>query len=86
MRLGGTSPIHINVRLLCATNADIHAMVDRSEFRQDLLYRINTIELHIPPLRERGKDIELLAGHFCIASPRNIRKTSEAFPHPLYEN
>ncbi|WP_238869425.1 MULTISPECIES: sigma-54-dependent transcriptional regulator [unclassified Proteiniphilum] len=74
MRLGGTSPIHINVRLLCATNADIHAMVDRSEFRQDLLYRINTIELHIPPLRERGKDIELLAGHFLHRFAKKYKK------------
>lgn len=74
MRLGGTSPIHINVRLLCATNVDIHEMVARSYFRQDLLYRINTIELHIPPLRERGKDIELLAGHFLHRFAKKYKK------------
>lgn len=73
-RLGSTMPIHINVRLLCATNADIHTMVERSEFRQDLLYRINTIELHIPPLRERGKDIELLANHFLHRFAQKYKK------------
>lgn len=74
MRLGGTAPIHINVRLLCATNADIHEMVACGGFRQDLLYRINTIELHIPPLRERGKDIELLARHFLHRFAKKYKK------------
>jgi DNA-binding NtrC family response regulator len=74
VRLGNTTPIHINVRLLCATNADIHAMVERGDFRQDLLYRINTIELHIPPLRERGKDIELLAHHFLNRFAKKYKK------------
>ncbi len=74
MRLGGTTSIHINVRLLCATNADIHEMVATGEFRQDLLYRINTIELHIPPLRERGGDIELLANHFLERFTKKYKK------------
>ncbi|MGI6046445.1 MAG: sigma-54-dependent transcriptional regulator [Petrimonas sp.] len=73
-RLGGTTPIHINVRLLCATNADIHDMVANGEFRQDLLYRINTIELHIPPLRERDGDIELLANHFLERFAKKYKK------------
>ncbi len=73
-RLGGTASIHINVRLLCATNADIYEMVARGEFRQDLLYRINTIELHIPPLRERGKDVELLANHFLHRFAKKYKK------------
>ena len=74
MRLGGTAPIQINVRLLCATNADIHEMVARRCFRQDLLYRINTIELHVPPLRERGKDVELLAHHFLHRFAKKYKK------------
>lgn len=74
VRLGSTTPVHINVQLLCATNADIHAMVERGDFRQDLLYRINTIELHIPPLRERGKDIELLAHHFLNRFAKKYKK------------
>ena len=63
-RLGGTSPIEIDVRVICATNADLPAMVENGTFREDLFYRINTIELNIPPLRERGNDIILLAEHF----------------------
>ena len=63
-RLGATRSIPINVRLICATNANIRQMVEEGTFRQDLLYRINTIEIHIPPLRERGEDVLLLADHF----------------------
>ena len=63
-RLGATQSVPINVRLICATNADIFQMVEDGNFRQDLLYRINTIEIHIPSLRERGNDIILLAEHF----------------------
>ena len=63
-RLGGTSPIEIDVRVICATNADLPAMVADSTFREDLFYRINTIEINIPPLRERGNDIILLAEYF----------------------
>ena len=63
-RLGATSTIPIDVRLICATNANIRQMVDEGSFRQDLLYRINTIEIRIPPLRERGEDVLLLADYF----------------------
>ena len=65
-RLGSTQSVPIDVRLICATNADIRAMVDEGNFRQDLLYRINTIEIHIPPLRERDcqEDIMPLAEFF----------------------
>ena len=54
----------IDVRLVCATNANLPQMVNEGEFRQDLLFRINTIEIHLPPLRERKEDIVLLAKHF----------------------
>ena len=73
-RLGGTLATSIDVRLLCATNADIHAEVAEGRFRQDLLYRINTIEITIPPLRERGEDIILLAEHFLKAYARKYNK------------
>lgn len=63
-RLGSTKSIPIDIRLICATNADIHRMADDGVFRQDLLYRINTVEIRIPPLRERGEDVLLLADHF----------------------
>lgn len=63
-RLGSTKNISIDVRFISATNADIYQAVEDGEFRQDLLYRINTVEIHIPPLRDRGNDIILLAEHF----------------------
>ena len=63
-RIGSTQVTPIDVRLLCATNADIRGEVADGRFREDLLYRINTIEITIPPLRERGEDIILLAEHF----------------------
>lgn len=74
IRLGATKSIPINVRLICATNADIHEMVALGNFRQDLLYRINTIELHIPPLRERENDVLLLADHFLEKYARKYKK------------
>lgn len=73
-RLGSTRTIPIDVRLISATNMDIHRMVDEGSFRQDLLYRINTIELHIPPLRQRGQDIQLLADHFLSRYARKYKK------------
>ena len=73
-RLGSTQTVPIDVRLICATNADIRQMVEDGNFRQDLLYRINTIEIHIPPLRERGNDIILLAEHFLNHYARKYKK------------
>ncbi|MEO4765109.1 sigma-54 dependent transcriptional regulator, partial [Bacteroides uniformis] len=73
-RLGSTQATPIDVRLICATNADIRRLVDEGDFRQDLLYRINTIELHIPPLRERGNDILLLAEYFLQRYARKYQK------------
>lgn len=73
-RLGSTQTVSIDVRLICATNSDIRQMVDEGSFRQDLLYRINTIEIHIPPLRERGNDILLLAEYFLARYARKYKK------------
>ena len=63
-RLGGTREIQGDVRLLCATHADIPQAIADEKFRQDLYYRINTVQIVLPPLRERREDIPLLAGHF----------------------
>lgn len=62
--VGSNHAKDIDVRLICATNANLPHMVNESEFRQDLLFRINTIEIHLPPLRERKEDIAVLAQHF----------------------
>ena len=73
-RLGSTKVIPIDVRIISATNADINELVEQGKFRQDLLYRINTIEIHIPPLRERGEDIILLAEHFLKVYAHKYKK------------
>lgn len=65
IRLGTNEPIPIDVRLLCATNVPLPELANESRFRKDLIYRINTVEITIPPLRKRGKDILLLANHFA---------------------
>jgi len=63
-RIGSNKTTKIDIRLICATNVTLGEMVAKQEFRQDLLYRINTIEIKLPPLRERAEDIPLLAEHF----------------------
>lgn len=63
-RVGGTKERNIDVRIISATNADLQSMVSEGTFRQDLLYRVNTIEIEIPPLRDRGEDVILLAEYF----------------------
>ena len=59
-RLGGTEPIPINARIVCATNKDLEALVREGKFREDLFFRLNVVRIHIPPLRERKDDIPLL--------------------------
>lgn len=78
-RLGSTKITPIDIRLICATNSPIHQLVEEGRFRQDLLYRINTIEIHIPPLRERGEDILLLAEHFMQIFARKYKKSPKGF-------
>lgn len=81
-RVGANKEVSINIRLICATNLPLYEMVKENKFRQDLLYRINTIEIEIPPLRERPEDIPLLAHYFLkIYNTRygkNISKISDA--------
>jgi len=64
VRIGSNHPIPVNVRLISATNMPLYEMADSFEFRQDLLYRINTVEIILPPLRERREDIPLLADYY----------------------
>ncbi len=63
-RVGSNKEVEIDIRLLCATNLPLYDMVKENKFRQDLLYRINTIEIELPPLRDRFEDVPLLANHF----------------------
>lgn len=62
--VGANAPVSIDVRLVCATNRPLQEMVQQGSFREDLLYRINTLEIHLPPLRERPEDIPPLLQHF----------------------
>ncbi len=73
-RIGTNKEIPIDIRLVCATNMDIHEMVQDNTFRQDLLYRINTVEIHLPPLRDRLEDIPLLSEHFIKLYAKKYRK------------
>ncbi len=73
-RVGSNKPTSVDVRLVCATNNDVHQLVTAGQFRQDLLYRINTVEIHLPPLRERGEDIPLLAKHFLSIYAKKYKK------------
>lgn len=73
-RIGANQPIAIDIRLICATNMPIYEMVEDSTFRQDLLYRINTVEIHLPPLRDREEDVDLLAEHFIQTYCNKYRK------------
>ena len=75
VRVGSNTPIPVDIRLVCATNRDLSRMVTRGEFREDLLYRINTIHLEIPPLRERPEDILPLAEQF-------IRRFAKKYQRP----
>ena len=63
-RVGSSRTLHVDVRVLAATNADITEEIEAGRFREDLLYRLNTVEIRLPPLRDRGDDVLLLAGHF----------------------
>ncbi|HUC82802.1 MAG TPA: sigma-54 dependent transcriptional regulator [Flavisolibacter sp.] len=65
IRLGTNEPKPIDIRLICATNIPINELANESRFRKDLIYRINTVEIVVPPLRKRGNDILLLAKHFA---------------------
>ena len=73
-RLGSNRACPIDVRLICATNRPIHEMVAEQRFRQDLLYRINTVEIQLPPLRERSEDITLLIDHFLTVYAKKYGK------------
>jgi DNA-binding NtrC family response regulator len=74
-RVGGTRPIHVDVRFVAATNKDVRGAITAGRFREDLYYRLNVMEIDIPPLRERREDIEPLARHFLEKHlPKSTKK------------
>ncbi len=76
--VGSNTPVPVDIRLLSASNTPLHALVARGAFRQDLMYRLNTVEITLPPLRERGDDVQLLAQHFAqVYAARNRQPVPE---------
>ncbi len=95
VRVGSNTPVPVNIRLICATNRNLQDMVQRNEFREDLLYRINTIHLEIPPLRQRPEDIvplaEMFITRFCKRYDKPLVSLTESAQaklkqHPWYGN
>ncbi len=82
VRVGGSTPIHTEVRILAATNQDLAKMVREKKFREDLFFRLNVVSIELPPLRERGEDVILLAefflGSFCRNMGRQVPTLSAA--------
>ncbi len=81
-RTGSNKPIPIDIRLICATNKNIDDMVARNQFRQDLLYRINTVEITLPPLRERIEDIPEIASHYLSIFSHKYQKDNMEITAP----
>jgi two-component system response regulator HydG len=79
--LGSNAPLPVDIRLISATNAPLYELAARNQFRQDLIYRLNTVEITLPPLRARGDDVLLLARHFAgIYAARNHKPTPDFEP------
>jgi DNA-binding NtrC family response regulator len=83
--VGSSRTRRVDVRLVSATNADLHAEVAAGRFRQDLLFRLNTVEIHLPPLRERPEDIEPLARRFLGQHKARYRKPLDGFADDALE-
>jgi formate hydrogenlyase transcriptional activator len=79
-RLGGTATRRVNVRVIAATNHSLSAMVEQSKFRSDLFYRLNVFPISVPPLRERGEDIPLLARYFTSKYARRLNRELQRIP------
>jgi DNA-binding NtrC family response regulator len=78
-RVGGTEELRVNVRLVAATNRDIVQAIAAGEFREDLFHRLNVVQFHLPPLRERGDDIRLLAEHYLKIFRATLTKNISGF-------
>ena len=78
-RVGSSKTRRVDVRIIAATNADVRAEVAAGRFREDLFFRLNTVEIHLPPLRERREDLPLLAAHFLAQSAARYRRSVAGF-------
>jgi DNA-binding NtrC family response regulator len=78
-RLGGLKELTVDARVICATNKNLREMIDAREFKDDLYYRLNVVEISLPALRERGEDILLIAEHFLAETCAKIKKSLSGF-------
>ncbi len=84
-RVGGTQEITVDVRVIAATNREIEKAIQENQFRQDLMYRLNVLPIFMPPLRERGDDVCLLAQHFTSQYAREFKKPITTIDTAAYE-
>ncbi|GMU21639.1 MAG: Fis family transcriptional regulator [Phycisphaerae bacterium] len=84
-RVGGTQEIPVDVRVIAATNRDIEKAIEEGDFRQDLLFRLNVVPVFLPPLRERGDDVCLLAQHFASQYSREFKKPIARIDESAYD-
>ena len=82
-RVGGNTTLHVDVRILAATNKDLKDEVDKGHFREDLYYRLNVIHIHLAPLRERVDDIPALVSHFLEKNSRSLGRPLDISPEAL---
>ncbi|MBI2151073.1 MAG: sigma-54-dependent Fis family transcriptional regulator, partial [Acidobacteria bacterium] len=80
-RVGGTQPVHVDIRLIAATNRDLEAAAAKNQFRQDLYYRLNVVSIKTPPLRQRREDIPVLARHFVGKYRNEIGRAVRGISH-----
>ncbi|MBK1719480.1 sigma-54-dependent Fis family transcriptional regulator [Thiocystis violacea] len=84
-RLGGTNQIPVDVRVIAATHVNLERAVEEGRFREDLYYRLNVLHLEMPPLRDRGEDIELIADHFLHQFANRVKPSIKGFSQPALE-
>ncbi|ATC96412.1 sigma-54-dependent transcriptional regulator [Pseudoalteromonas tunicata] len=82
--VGGSKAINVDIRLICATNDNLQQAVSEGRFRQDLLYRINTVEIRLPPLRERSEDIPLLAEYYLTHFAQKYKRSLSINPNDMH--
>ena len=85
-RIGGKSPIPVDVRIMAATNQDLDAMIGKGRFRQDLFYRLSVVSINLPPLKQRGSDVQLLARTFIAGIAREHGRTVRAVAPEFYQS
>ncbi len=84
-RVGGTREIGVDVRVIGATNRDLEKAIEQGQFRRDLMYRLNVVTIHLPPLRARGDDVRLLAQHFVDRFAKEFKKPVARLSDAVYQ-